>query len=57
MTGALAPTHLVEKGVKQAQQIAKHEASSVLTCGRQELVGIQRRELIAVWVPHDKGLP
>lgn len=41
--------HLVENGVKQAQQNAKHGASSVLTCGRQELVAIQRRELTAVW--------
>lgn len=35
MTGALVPTHLAEKGVKQAQQTTKHWASSVLTHGRQ----------------------
>lgn len=49
-TGTLVPAHLVDKGVKQAQQSAKHGASSVLTHRRW------RRERTSAWEPYDEGI-
>lgn len=48
-TGTLVSAHLVDKGVKQAQQSAKHRASSVLTHRRW------RREHTSAWAPDDEG--